>query len=198
MESKPHPALSRVEEALRLIKCHDMLDYSRVTRDLDRIWVDLIPNARAQYESSLNACVIDERYVLEETTSIAKIASSLVHEATHARLDRWGVAYIEDRRARIEAICRRRELNFLTKLPDSGNLREEVGRSLDWLATNRDYFSDTSFRERGEDGMVETLRYVKTPDWFVRLFIWLMRKGRLRRARNMENVRILPPSRDFH
>jgi hypothetical protein len=199
-ESKPHPALRRVEEALRLIKSHDMLNYSRVTHDLDRIWVNLIPSSQAHYDPSLNACVIDERYALEETTSIANIASSLVHEAIHARLDRWGVAYIEDRRTRIEAICRRRELNFLTKLPESGRLREEVMRSLEWLTANDDYYSDASFRERRYEGGIEALRYLGNsgaPAWFIRFAIWLIRKQQLR-LRAMRNAGAVPPSRDFH
>ena len=197
-ESKPQPALRRVEEALQLIKCHDALNYSRVTRDLDRIWVNLIPSARAHYEPSLNACVIDERYVLQDAMSIANLASTIVHEATHARLNNWGVAYIEDRRTRIEAICRRRELNFIARLPECGTLREEVVSTLDWLTTSHEHFSDASFQERREEGEIETLRYLKTPDWLVRFMMWVTRRRRLRRARQMANVRIQPPSWDFH
>ena len=63
-ESKPYPALRRVEEALQLIKRHDTLNYSRITRNLDRIWVHLLPSAQAHYDQSLNACALDERYVL--------------------------------------------------------------------------------------------------------------------------------------
>jgi hypothetical protein len=109
-ESKPHPALCRVDEALQLIKCHDTLNYSRVTRYLDRIWVNLIPSARAHYDPSLNACIIDERYLLPETMPIAKIASTIVHEATHARLDKLGVAYVEARPDRSDLSSARTEL----------------------------------------------------------------------------------------
>jgi hypothetical protein len=199
-ESKPHPALCRVEEALQLIKCHDSLNYSRVTRYLDRIWLNLIPSARAHYDPSLNACIIDERYLLPETMPIAKIASTIVHEATHARLDKFGVSYVEERRARIEAICLRRELNFLAKLPDSTPLRDEVVSTLDWFAADNDYLSDENFRERKYEGGVETLRYLGdagVPGWFVRFAIWLVRRQQLR-LRHPRNARILPPSRDLH
>jgi hypothetical protein len=197
-ESKPHPALRRVEEALQLIKRHDMLSYSRVTRDLDRIWINLIPSGQAHYDRSLNACVIDERYVLPETMSIAKLASTIVHEATHARLDGWGVAYVEEKRARIEEICLQRELKFLARLPDSKPLQEEVVSTTDWVAQDRDYLSDASFRERKEEGEIETLRYLKTPDWLVRFFVWLACRRRLRYARRLGNACIQPSSRDFH
>lgn len=198
MESKPHPALRRVEEALQLIKRHDLLSYSRVTRGLDRIWVHVIPSGRAHYDPSLNACVIDERYALPETTSIAMLASTIVHEATHARLHSWGVAYVEEKRARIEEICLQRELKFLARLPDSKPLQEEVVSITDWVAKDRDYLSDASFRERNEKGEIETLRYLKTPDWFVRFYVWLAGRRRLRYARRLGNASILPKSRDFH
>jgi hypothetical protein len=198
MESKPFRALDRVEEALHLIKRHDALNYSRVRRHLDRIWVAVIPSAGAHYNLSLNACVLDERYVLEEGTTIAKIASAIVHEATHARLDGWGVAYLEEKRTRIEAICRRRELNFLAKVPGSGPLQEEFARSLDWLAANHDYYADGSLRERMYDNAIEDLRYLNMPDWVVRFVMWLIHRQRLRRARRMENAGTAPPSRDFH
>jgi hypothetical protein len=180
MESKPHPALRRVEAALQLIKRHDMLSYSRITRNLDRIWVRLIPSAEAHYERSLNACVLDERYVLGEGMTLEKLASTIVHEATHARLEGWGISYVEGRRSRIEAICLRRELSFVAELPDSESLQEEVVRTLEWCSTNGDYLSDASFRKRDYQGNIETFRYVGIPNWLIN---FLMRTVRRRRSR---------------
>lgn len=175
-EAEPHPAFRRVEDALRLIKRHDTLHYSRVTRNLERIWVGVIPSALAHYDPSLNACVLDERYVLKETMTLENLASTIVHEATHARLDRWSIRYEETLRYRIEAICLRRELNFLTKLPDSAHLKEEITSALEWCATDRDHLSDASFRERKDQGQVETLRYLGAPNWVVRFAMWLIRR----------------------
>jgi hypothetical protein len=81
-ESEPEPSLRRVEDALQLIKLHDPLHYSRVIHNLERIWVHLAPNARACYDVSLRACVLDERFVLLETTTLEELASTIVHEAT--------------------------------------------------------------------------------------------------------------------
>lgn len=180
MEAEPHQGLRRVEDALQLIKRHDPLNYSRVTRNLDRIWVHLIPSAAAHYDRTLNACVLDERYLLKEGMTLGGIASTIVHEATHARLERWGIIYEEEVRCRIEAICLRRELNFLTKLPDSGPLQEEIARALEWCATDRDHLSDASFRDREDKGQVETLRYLSVPDWIVRWAVWLIQRRRAR------------------
>ncbi|MEY9415783.1 hypothetical protein ABIF69_002225 [Bradyrhizobium japonicum] len=179
-ESKPYPALRRVEEALQLIKRHDTLNYSRITRNLDRIWVHLLPSAQAHYDQSLNACALDERYVLNETMTLARIASTIVHEATHARLEGWGIIYEEKRRYRIEATCLRRELNFLKKLPGSGPMQEEIVRTLEWCKVDQTYLSDASFRDREDQGQIDTLGYLKVPDWLVQFARWLIRRRRSR------------------
>jgi hypothetical protein len=172
MESKPQPGLRRVEDALQLIKRHDALHYSRVIHNLERIFVNLVPDALAHYDRSLNACVLDQRFVLPETTALERIACTIVHEATHARLERWGIGYDDEKaRTRIEAICLRRELNFIAKLQNSERLREEIARTLEWCVSDRDYLSNVSFQQRTLHGQVETLQYLGTPDWLINVFL---------------------------
>jgi hypothetical protein len=172
MESKPQPGLRRVEDALQLIKAHDALHYSRVIHNLERIFVNLVPDALAHYDRSLNACVLDQRFVLPETTALERIACTIVHEATHARLERWGIGYDDEKaRTRIEAICLRRELNFIAKLQHSERLREEIARTLEWCVSDRDYLSNVSFQQRTLHGQVETLQYLGTPDWLINVFL---------------------------
>ncbi|MBW7970620.1 hypothetical protein [Bradyrhizobium sp. BR 10289] len=180
-EGKPHSALRRVEEALQLIKRYDRLGYTRITRDLDRIWVTLLPSAQAHYDRSMNACVVDERYILGDTTTLEQIASTFIHEATHARLEGWGISYVEAMRIRIEAICLRQELRFLGKLPNTEVLRDEIARTLEWCAADHDgYFADASFRTREEDGQIKTLRHLNAPDWIIRWMTWLISRRRKR------------------
>lgn len=173
IEDKPWPGLSRIENALRLIKDRDPLNYFRVRRYLDRIWVRLISSARAEYQRQLNACVLDQRYVLSETMTLEKIASTIVHETTHARLERWGITYDEKVRPRIEAMCIRREMNFAAKLPGSEALREELVATLNWCVSNHDYFADARFRERHLQGFVEMMRHFGVPRWLVRVVLKL-------------------------
>jgi hypothetical protein len=160
--------LTRVEGALSLIKQHSPLDYARIVRDLERIWVHLTIHGLGEYRHSLKACILDERYVADATTTVERIASTIVHEATHARLERYGIEYKEKLRARIEAICFRRELAFAVRLPDSAELQQGIARYLEWYQSNPDYFRDTEFRERDAAGGVEALRYLGTPDWLAR------------------------------
>ena len=60
--------------------------------------------------------MLDERFVTNPETTIERIASVIVHEATHARMERCGIGYAEDQRARIETVCFRRELAFAVRL----------------------------------------------------------------------------------
>jgi hypothetical protein len=172
--AEAEPILRRVEEALALIKRYDPLQYVRVIRNLDRVWVNLSPDAPACFERSLQACVIDERFVLAATSTPEIIAKTIVHEATHARLERWGINYDEKERTRIEAVCLRRELAFAAKLPQGKPLQDEVTRAMEWCASNPDYFSNVSFHQRDTQGRVEALHYLGTPDWLIRAILKLM------------------------
>jgi hypothetical protein len=160
--------LERVEGALLLVKQHSPLHYSRIVNELERIWVSVVSVGLAQYDRSLKACVLDELFVDDTATTVARIASTIVHEATHARLERCGIAYNENRRARIEAICFRRELAFAVRLPDSPTLQQDIAQYLDWYQANPDYFGDAQFRERTGSGEVEAIRYLGAPNWLIR------------------------------
>jgi hypothetical protein len=180
MEDKPHPGLRRVEDALQLIKFHDPLHYSRVVHYLERIWIRLEHTASACYYHSVRACVLDERYVLQETTTVERIAATIIHEATHARLERRGIQYVEKRRQRIEAVCIRRELNFVAKLPNAEPLQEARADALEWCTGGeREFFSDSNFATRHEEGAVEVLRYLGAPEWLIGFILKAAARRRL-------------------
>jgi hypothetical protein len=115
--------------------------------------------------------LLDPRFLLEEATTLEDIASAIVHEATHARINRWGIEYEERKRVRIEAICRRRELNFLAALPNGEPRREMIANSLEVGPDDADYYSDESFSQRIHDGNVEALRYLGAPEWIIRAVV---------------------------
>ena len=175
--------LTRVESALLLIKQHSPLDYARIIRELERIWIDLLFHGLGEYKHSLRACILDERYVADSATTVGQIASTIVHEATHARLERYGIEYKEELRARIEAICFRREAAFAARLPDSAELQQNIARCLEWYPDNPDQFSDAHFEERHTVGGIEALRYLGTPERLIRAI--LMPLALIRRARRL-------------
>jgi hypothetical protein len=168
-EAEAESILSRLEEALSLIKHYDRVRYDRLIRDLERIWVLLLPTGLANFNHTIHACKIDTRYCLAATTTPELIAAAIVHEATHARLWRRGFRYEEERRPRIEEICMRREIAFAAKLPNGDAARDKAERTLA-LCASGEHWTSQAFRERYVEGGVEALRYLGMPEWFQLLF----------------------------
>jgi hypothetical protein len=160
--------LTRVEGALSLIRQHSPLHYTRIVRELDRIWIKLTNHGVGEYRDNLKACILDDRYIVDSTVTVEHIASTIVHEATHARIERHGIKYNQELRTRIEAVCFRREMAFAARLPNGAELQQGIKRCLDWCTANPDEFTDTQFRERDEAAGTEELRYLEAPDWLIR------------------------------
>ncbi|WP_271541298.1 hypothetical protein [Bradyrhizobium sp. CCBAU 45321] len=178
LSDDPEQALQRVEAALRLIERFAPLHYQRVKKSLSRIWVQLVPYGAACYQHSLNACLLDSRVVASETTTIEWVASAIVHEATHARLERWGIRYDEAARPRIERICVRRERDFARHLVGVDALQEEIAQILDLCGDESTHFTDQNMRQSMDEGAVEALRHLRTPEWAIAL-LFRMRDLRL-------------------
>ena len=107
--------LSKLRDALLLIRTYDPYRYKRVLKEMDRLWVTLLPGDQAVWRHAERCCVIDPRHVRSASTEL--IAATIVHEATHGTLIRRGVGYPEDLRDRVEQVCRRQELVFASKVP---------------------------------------------------------------------------------
>jgi hypothetical protein len=159
--------LTRIVQALALVRQYSPVHYACILNNLERIWITVLKHNGAEYQHSLKACVFDERFLADEEASTNRIASAILHEATHARLEWCGITYEEGRRVRIEAICLRRELALAARLPDSAQLQQLVSGNLDWHLANPDFFSDAQFRERRRNGEIEALRHVGTPEWLI-------------------------------
>ena len=156
------PVLDRVEEALCLIKRYDRIRYNRLIRDLERVWVRVLPGPMGRFKSAINACEIDQRAIIGKGASLEQIASIVVHEATHARLDRCGIGYEEEMRARVEAVCVRRQLAFAARLPNPAEVRDLSERTL--ADVSQIDWSNSAFSERDDKGSAEALRYLGVPN----------------------------------
>ena len=167
-DKSPSDALDRVEEALGLIKLHDRRRYDRLRRDLDRIWVNLLPGNLGEFNHTLRMCVLDERFVLAEATRPEQIASTIVHEATHARLMRCGIGYEEALRARVEAVCFHRQRAFAARLPAGEQVRDEAERRLTGYPPA--FWTDEGLDDRHNRDGAEALRYLGVPEFLIRFF----------------------------
>jgi hypothetical protein len=96
------------------------------------------------------ACWLRERRVIKiredhvTTATPERLAATLVHELTHARLSNF--PYGEAIRIRLERACVRAELGFARRLPDGGAMAAEISARLASLSAE-DY-TDAQFEDR--------------------------------------------------
>lgn len=141
----------RAEAVLELVRVHQPWRYAHLRRDLASIVVQRFPS-RAAYFHDSHACLLELTFMANEEFSDAQVAASLVHEGTHARLDRlaerFGITPFAEAPARHERICRRAELSFGLVVPDGGPVVEralaslalmddEVAPAIDWREAQR-------------------------------------------------------------
>lgn len=172
----------RVGEALRLIARYAPRRLARIQRDLRRI--ALVAGGGEFYHSGLRAYVTDVASLRQKTAP--EVATAIIHEGTHARLAHWGIGYEPAKRARIEQLCIRAELDFASRLPNSGELVRRIGGKL-----ASPWWTDAALHRR----RVQQLRSYRVPAWLVRIYerlfaprrecwrIVVRRSGSKRRAR---------------
>ena len=112
---------------------------------------------------AIRLVVVDDTRVARPEVTLGDIASTIVHEATHARLERMGIAYKPDRRLRIEQACYRRQLAFVRNLPDHARLAEMVEAQIASPGPESDY-SWEGYNAR----IIAELRRLGMPRWFTR------------------------------
>jgi hypothetical protein len=173
---------AKVVEALTLIRDFDPIRYRRLCRDVERIWVRTLPGCDAQFDRATWTCDLEERFVLDEGTTAEMVASAIVHEATHARLDRRGFGYEEEVRARVEEICLRREVAFAAKLPSGTRAHERAEATLNALPD----FSDEAMAILKFDGVREGLLRLSVPPWIADRVAEFARWSEKRRKRKQK------------
>jgi hypothetical protein len=136
--------LARLDDSLALIERYQPWRLRHLERDLKQILVARFP-CRGAYFPDERTCMTELTFLARRDISPATVASSIVHEGVHARVDRMGVRREMRDRAKEERLCRRAELEFGRALPDElggpvieralGTLSladEEVAPEIDW------------------------------------------------------------------
>ncbi|WP_217572640.1 hypothetical protein [Mesorhizobium sp. GbtcB19] len=157
----------KIVEALGLIRDFDPVRYRRLLRDVRQILVTVLPASVAQWAEASKACELDERYLIDDAMTAKHVASTIVHEATHARLMRCGVGYEEEIRDRVERVCLRREIAFAARLPTGADTGQRAEATLEAMPD----FSDKAMSERHLDGLRDALLYLNMPAWLVSLMV---------------------------
>jgi hypothetical protein len=108
--------LHRLDEALSLIERHQPWRLGHLRRDLKRILIARFP-CRGAYIPGERTCITELTFLARRDITAATVASSIVHEGIHARVDCMGVSPERRDRAKEERLCRRAELEFGQSLP---------------------------------------------------------------------------------
>jgi hypothetical protein len=135
----------KLQAALDLIAAHHPVWIRRMQQMNNSVNIRRIPGTRARLIE--NHKTILDPYLLADFLP-AQVAASIVHEATHARLRWYGVAFRMETLAQEERMCRRAELRFGKRLQAAGiegahavvaraatalaAKDEEVGVAIDW------------------------------------------------------------------
>jgi hypothetical protein len=153
--------LARLDDALALIERYQPWRLRHLRRDLAQFAVVRYP-CRGAYFPDQRTCMTELTFLARRDISAAPVASSIVHEGMHARVDRMGVRRNGRDRAREERLCRRAELEFgLALPPELGTpvvqrareslvlADEEVAPEIDWSeAFRRAKAIDRAARDR--------------------------------------------------
>lgn len=113
----------KIGEALSIIENYDGRRWLRVRAHIKRVLV--ADSSVASFQAILGACVIPATMVDDQDP--AALAAVVVHEATHALLNRHGVTSdSRDAVRRIELVCHREELRFVQRLPDVDQIETDL------------------------------------------------------------------------
>jgi len=152
--------LERLGEALDLIDRYQPWRLRHLERDLVQFRVARFP-CRGAYFPDERSCMTELTFLARRDITAATVASSVLHEGIHARVDRMGVDRVTRDRAKEERLCRRGELEFGRSLPpELGRpvveralatltlADEEVAPTIDWsVAAARQQAVDNAARE---------------------------------------------------
>ena len=108
--------LDRLDEGIALIERYQPWRFNHLRRDLNHCLVTRFP-CRGAYLPGEGTCITELTFLARRDITAATVASSIVHEGIHARVDRMGVSREARDRAKEERLCRRAELEFGQSLP---------------------------------------------------------------------------------
>ncbi|HEX5830469.1 MAG TPA: hypothetical protein VFY16_05765 [Gemmatimonadaceae bacterium] len=121
--------LRRLDEALGVLETHVPWHFRRLPRDFSRLEVRRYP-CRGAYLPAERACLVELTFVVNRDFTASQVASTILHEAMHARLHRLGFPLEMADRARQERFCRRAEIELGERVPDGAPILTRARASL--------------------------------------------------------------------
>ena len=153
--------MEKTGTALRLIAKYDSVLYRQIKSDIRLL---LFTGASGgSYLAGMKACRIGIAYT--RRVAPVELAMTIIHEGTHARLDRTGLRYDGYQREQIERTCIAAEIAFAERIPGS----EEAAKASKQLLNTRWWEPE----RLAEDALIE-LRAGGVPKWLAK---WIVRRA---------------------
>ena len=155
-------ATERIAAALGMIRQFDPRRADRLEKD--QIGIVLAPGLGGnRYSEGTNTIQLDVGLVMQR--SVASLATTLVHEATHARFALAGVYYNRSNARRMEARCVEEEIAFVERLPHTSD-----AEYVQWVAARRAQLEHPWWTRRGRlRALAATFERDGAAPWLVRL-----------------------------
>lgn len=145
-------AFVKLASAFDLLQDHGRGSLDDIRRHTNGVFVWATAGALGEWHRETRLVVLEETHVYREGTSARDIASTLVHESTHARLEAKGFTYSPERRERLEKVCFRRQLAFARRLLEPGDL---IGQAERQLQRQPGFFTNGARRQRVVAKLIE-------------------------------------------
>ena len=172
-------AVDRVREAFDLLEQIWPGYLARSRRHVAGILVGPLVGASGRWYRRPRLVGLDEGFVSDPRFCIEQVASTVVHELTHARIDAAGIPWNDSNRIRIERVCTRRELAFARSLPPGEAGAYVIEQIEDHLERAEELWSDEA-----SDGHARSdLKKMGVPARLVEAGMWLRARIRRRRRR---------------
>jgi hypothetical protein len=121
--------VDRLGQALDLIATHAPRRFDRLRHDIQAFVIQRFP-CRGAFFPETRECLVELTFTVNPRHTLAEIAASIVHEATHARIARICGPLPDHLRPREERLCRKAEVEFGLALPDGRSVVERARSAL--------------------------------------------------------------------
>lgn len=163
---------SKCAQALELLHTQAPREFGRLLAYTDGAIVIGAWGPLGEWLRAARLVRLNDAYAAKPETHPAHVASTLVHEATHAWLESRGFEYAPSQRRRIEAICHRAEAAFARRLDGGGALAQYYEMLAHQVLEQTDeQWSDAAFDKRH----LTEMRDAGLPAWFLRLLTRIKR-----------------------
>lgn len=152
--------MKKLDAALQLIGQTESRRLVRMRGDISKILVRKAASS-AYLSTSQTVLLTTQLLRLHDEATVAGV---LVHEATHARINRWGIRAWPDVLPRIERRCLREQISWLERLSGRSDL---VTHYRNWL--EKSWWTPQLRIERN----TKYFRELGMPDWMLKLYVYM-------------------------